>query len=138
MVMTRLSPAFFMLSAEGGKYLAAVHTDGTYVGKPNLSAGSVTRPAKPGDFILLFGTGFGQTNPPVPAGQAFPQASPLAISPLVHIGGVQAIVDWAGLVSPGLYQFNVVVPDVPDGDALVEAELEGFRAQSNSYITVQR
>jgi len=137
-VMARLSPAFFMLGAEGGKYVAAVHADGTYAGKPNLSAGLVTRPAKPGDVILLFGAGFGPTNPPVPAGQAFLQASPLASSPSVRVGGVQASVSWAGLVSPGLYQLNVIVPDVPDGDLLVEAELEGFRTQSNAYITVQR
>jgi uncharacterized protein (TIGR03437 family) len=136
--LARLSPAFFMLGAEGGKYLAAVHSDGTYVGKPNLTAGIATRPAKPGDVILLFGTGFGETNPPVPAGQAFPQASPLPDSPSVRIGDVQASVSWAGLVSPGLYQLNVVVPDVPDGDLLVEAELEGFRTQSDAYITVKR
>jgi uncharacterized protein (TIGR03437 family) len=98
----------------------------------------VTRPAKPGDVVVLFGAGFGETSPPVPAGQAFPQASPLLVDPSVRIGDVQATVAWAGMVSPGLYQLNVVVPDVPDGDLLVEAELDGFRTQSNAHITVQR
>jgi len=36
-----------------------------------------------------------------------------------------------------LYQLNVIVPEVPDGDLLVEAELEGFRTQSNAFITVR-
>ncbi|MCC7174759.1 MAG: hypothetical protein IT159_06145 [Bryobacterales bacterium] len=137
-LLSRLSPALFMLSAEGGKYVAAVNTDGTYAGKPNLIAGAVTRPVAPGGIVLLFGTGFGQTNPPAVAGQVSPEVSPLARPPLVRIGGVEAVVKWAGLISPGLYQLNVVVPDVADGDQPVEAEAESFRTQGNAYLTVKR
>jgi len=41
----------------------------------------------------------------------------------VRIGGVDAAIAFAGLISPGLYQFNVVVPEVPDGDRTIVAEL---------------
>ena len=99
----------------------------------------VTRPARPGEFILLFGTGFGQTNPPVSAGQAFPQASPLAIRPSVHIGGVQASVDWAGLVSPGLYQFNVRVPDATaDGNISVSIRIGSYETQKGTTIPIKK
>ncbi len=135
--LARISPAFFTLSAEDGKYVAAVHADGTYAGKSNLIAGLTTRPVKPGDVILLFGAGFGLASPPVPAGQLAFAASPLAATPTVRIGGVAATVTWAGVVSPGLYQFNVTVPDVPGGDQLVEAEIEGVLTQPNAFLTIE-
>jgi uncharacterized protein (TIGR03437 family) len=47
-----------------------------------------------------------------------------------------AEVQWAGLVSPGLYQLNVVVPDVPDGDQEVIAEIAGFVTQAGACITI--
>jgi uncharacterized protein (TIGR03437 family) len=52
--------------------------------------------------------------------------------------GVVAKVVWAGLVAPGLYQLNVTVPEVPDGDQPVVAELGEFRTQANVCVTVQR
>jgi len=52
----QLAPAFFTI---GGGYVAAQHADYTYVGKPGLIAGVTTQPAKPGETILLYGTGFG-------------------------------------------------------------------------------
>ena len=39
------------------------------------------------------------------------QSGALAPLPTIQIGGMPATVQFAGLVSPGLYQFNVVVPD---------------------------
>jgi uncharacterized protein (TIGR03437 family) len=50
---------------------------------------------------------------------------------------VAADVAFAGLVSSGLYQFNVTVPDVPDGDQSVVADIGGFRTQETAFLTVQ-
>jgi len=102
--------------------------------------GVTSRPAKPGDTIVLFGTGFGPTNPAVPADQLFQGAAPLADPSLlsVQIGGVTAAMQFAGLVGPGLYQINVVVPDVPDGDQAVSASIGGSATQSNACIVTQR
>jgi uncharacterized protein (TIGR03437 family) len=61
---TPLSPALFTFSQQGGKYVAAVRADGAYIAPANLIAGLMTLPAKPGDTILLYGTGFGPTTPP--------------------------------------------------------------------------
>ncbi len=134
----KLSPAFFLFPPEGQKYVAAVHVDGTYLGKPHLWPGLVTRPAKPGEVILLFGTGFGLTNPALPTAELVHQPARLVLPVTVQIGHRPANVLFAGLVSSGLYQFNVVVPDLPEGDQPVVASIGGFNSQSRAFITVQR
>jgi uncharacterized protein (TIGR03437 family) len=54
------------------------------------------------------------------------------------IGGVAAPVAYAGLVEAGLYQFNVTVPSVPNGDAAVVAQMGGVQTQTGVLITVQQ
>ena len=44
------------------------YPDNALVGKSSLYPG-VTVPAKPGDLLTLYGTGFGQTNPPIQNGK---------------------------------------------------------------------
>jgi uncharacterized protein (TIGR03437 family) len=58
--------------------------------------------------------------------------------PLVVIGGKNAPVEFAGLVYPGEFQFNVIVPDVPDGDQIITATYNGVRTQDGALITIQR
>jgi uncharacterized protein (TIGR03437 family) len=135
------SPGFFMFGPDNGRYPAALNSDGVFLGPSGLFGDAAkTHPAKPGDTILLFGTGFGPTNPPMPADQLFQSAAPLSDPSLlsVQIGGVAAAVQFAGLVGPGLYQLNVVVPDLPDGDQAVSASIGGSTTQSNAFITTQR
>ena len=136
-VEAAFSPALFTFSQQDGKYVAAVRADGAYIAPPNLISGLTTVPAKPGDTILLFGTGFGSTTPASPIGQLVNPA-PLANQVTVRIGGVTAITQFAGLVSPGEYQFNVVVPDIPNGDNAVSIEIGGSSSQANALLTVQR
>jgi uncharacterized protein (TIGR03437 family) len=136
-VLRLYAPAFFMLDPDNRKYIAAQHADYSLVGRTGLYPTST--PARPGEVILLYGSGFGATNPAVPAGQAVTQPAPLADKVVVHIGGVEAEVRWAGLGGAGLNQLNVKVPDsLPDGDARVVAEIGGFRTQDNASITVRR
>ena len=132
-----LSPALFTFSQQGGKYVAVVRADGAYLGPANLIAGVATVPAKPGDIILLFGTGFGPTTPPVQIGQVI-NSAPLANQVTVRIGGVTANAQFAGIVTPGLCQFNVVVPDVPNGDNAVSIEVSGSSSRANAFLTIQR
>jgi uncharacterized protein (TIGR03437 family) len=129
------APAFF---TTGGSYVAAQHADYTYVGKPGLIAGVTTQPAKPGEVILLSGTGFGPTNPPLPSTQLVTMPAVLANSVQVTIGGVPAHVAYAGLVEAGLYQFNVTVPSVPNGDAAVVATFGGVQTQTRVLIAIQQ
>lgn len=130
-----LSPSFFVFN--GGPYAAAVHLDGTYVGPTTLYPGLST-PAKPGETILLFANGFGSTTVPVVSG-SLTQSGPLATLPVVKIGGLTALVSFAGLVAPGEFQFNVVVPGgaAADGDNTLTVAYSGQSAQTGVLLTVK-
>jgi uncharacterized protein (TIGR03437 family) len=129
-----VSPAFFLFSP---KYPAAVHTTGIYVGPAGLIAGGNFAPAKPGETILLFGTGFGPTNPALPAGQLVTTAAPLVNSVTVKIGGKTATVPFSGLSGSGLDQLNVTIPSgLPDGDAALEVTVLGSSTQANLFLPI--
>ncbi|MGD0047522.1 MAG: LamG-like jellyroll fold domain-containing protein [Bryobacteraceae bacterium] len=128
----KLSPAFFVYQSGTTSYVAAVHLDGTLVGP----TGPSSRPAVPGEFIEMYGTGFGATNPAVPTAQLVPQPAPLVLPATVSIGGVNAVVQWAGLVSSGLYQINVQIPNVAPGDQPVQTAISGFQGPGNVFVTV--
>ncbi|HMC59076.1 MAG TPA: XRE family transcriptional regulator, partial [Candidatus Solibacter sp.] len=64
--------------------------------------------------------------------------APLAKPVTVRIGGIAATVQVAGIAGPGQYQFNVVVPNVPDGDNAVSVEIGGSSSQANAFLAVQR
>lgn len=114
-----LAPAVFKTNA--GQYAFAVFPDNrTYVLPPGLApSGIPTARAKPGDVIILYGNGFGPVTPNLAAGTLVQQSNSLP-SFQAAFGGVPAIVQFAGLVGTytGLYQFNVVVPQVAAGDAV--------------------
>jgi len=116
-------------------WVAALHADGTYV----TPAGFGGRPATPGETVELYGSGFGPTTPAVPAGQIFNGAAPLADPTQVRvaIGGVPATVSWAGMVAAGLYQLNVVIPPLADGNQPVAASIGGVATQDGPSIPVQ-
>jgi uncharacterized protein (TIGR03437 family) len=97
-----------------------------------------TQPAQPGTTILLYGTGFGPTNPALPTAQLPATPEPLANPVTVTIGGAPATVTFAGLTAPGLYQINVTVPNLPNGDAAVLATIGGVTTQTGVSITVQQ
>jgi uncharacterized protein (TIGR03437 family) len=100
--------------------------DGTGKGQGTIFVGNSTtladhaNPVRVGDVAVIYCTGLGEVNPPVPTGSAAPFAPHSAtVNPVgVMIGGVAASVQFAGL-TPGLvgvYQVNAVVPAVAAGD----------------------
>jgi uncharacterized protein (TIGR03437 family) len=57
---------------------------------------------------------------------------------LVQFGGAAATVVFAGVISPGLYQINVVVPaSAANGDNTVSASYAGFNTPGVTVIAVQ-
>jgi uncharacterized protein (TIGR03437 family) len=134
------APAFFQFRAPAATYVAGTHADGSYLaGAALVQQGIAGSPAKPGETIVVYGTGFGATQPPISATALVPSALPLA-NPQdlrIRVGGVGATIVFAGLISPGLYQFNFVVPEVPDGDRTVVAELRGLLTRADLMVTVQ-
>ena len=135
MNVTATAPAFFTwitTTPDSGKYLVAQHAANfTDVGKaglfPNQPA-TFTTPAKPGETIVLYGTGFGPTTPVIAQGIITDTVYPLNPVPTATIGGINAQVTFAGLI-PSLsqvYQFNIVVPpSAPDGDLQVIVNVSG-------------
>jgi uncharacterized protein (TIGR03437 family) len=127
------SPAFFLY---GGQPIAIVQSpDGTLLGASELLS-YVARPARPGETVVLWGTGFGPTDPPTPA-LLLSAAARLANRVDVTIGGVAAHVDYAGMVGPGLYQLNVVIPKGLNGTVPISASVGGATSLAGITIAVR-
>jgi uncharacterized protein (TIGR03437 family) len=134
------SPTFFELS---GSQAIATRTDYTYAVKNGTIPGLVTTPAKPGDVLILWGTGFGASNPAVPAGVLTPsdQIYSTSTAVTVTINGVPATVYGVAL-TPGLagvYQLAIQVPpSLASGDwQVIATTQDGFSSPNGVILTVQ-
>jgi len=121
-----------------GIHIAALHADYSYLGPASMSVPGYTfTPAKPGETILLFGDGFGLPVSTLTAGSAVQTGALPTPWPQVTIGGTTATVQFAGLISPGLYQINVVVPSTAaNGDNQVIATYDGASSPTGAMIPV--
>lgn len=134
-----LAPPAFKVN--GKQYVAALFPDNvTFVAPAGAVSGATTRPAKAGDTVVLYGVGFGTVAPYVGAGEIAKQLASLTAPLEIQIGGVTAGVEYAG-VAPGyvgLYQINVVVPNVPAGDAVpVTFSLGITKGTQTLYTAIQ-
>ncbi|HTC86642.1 MAG TPA: hypothetical protein VK686_00020 [Bryobacteraceae bacterium] len=132
-----LAPASFNIG--GVQYVVALFLDGTYVLPEGAIAGVNSRPAKPGDVIVLYGVGFGPVTPAVPAGQIVQQSNTIASNFQMSIGGTSAKADYSGLAPNyvGLYQFNIVVPAVAASNAApLTFTLGGTNGTQTLYIAI--
>ncbi|HXB69640.1 MAG TPA: SBBP repeat-containing protein [Candidatus Acidoferrales bacterium] len=107
--ITDVSPALFQLSP--GRAVAQ---------NQDYSINAAGTPAKPGTYIVVYLTGQGALDHPVPTGVAAP-LDPLSRAlgeVTATIGGVPATVAFCGLAPGfvGLAQANVLVPGLPPGD----------------------
>jgi len=137
-VKQRLTPALFTFDAEGHKYVAAIHADSARVGENDLCPAGNTLPAQPGEVVMLFGNGFGVTDPLHPTSDPVVDPSSISVPVAIQVGNSPASLRYAGLVLPGVYQFNITVPEVPDGDHAVEVEAAGFRGTGRPLLFLQR
>lgn len=121
----------------GRQYVVAQFADGTFAGRVGLINGVTFRTPRPGDRLVIYGVGFGATTPAVPAGQIVTVATDLGSSFRAQIGSAQATTEFRGL-SPnfvGLYQFNIVVPNIQAGDQEIFMEIDGVRTQTGVFLT---
>ena len=129
-----VAPSFFLADVAG--HVAAVHTNFTRVGTATSSP--VGTPAAPGEVIVLYGNGFGTTNPAAVNGQVLAAPSPMVVNPTITFNGISGDVVFAGLTATGLYQFNVKVPaGLPDGDARVAATAGGVTSPAGALIAIK-
>ena len=139
------SPAFLVFDVPG--HVAAEHFPSyNLLGPPSLDQpGYNFTAASPGENVVIYATGFGQTNPAFSnqlTATGLPSANPFPIDlpslPTVTIRNLPAQVSFAGLVGPGLYQLNLTVPaSAPAGDLPIIATYNGVSTQSAAVITVQ-
>jgi uncharacterized protein (TIGR03437 family) len=109
-----LAPPAFTVG--GKQYVVAFNSDGSYTLPTTSNLGLNSRPAKPGETLVIYGIGFGPAAPPggspIPNGVIVTQANQLINPMQMAFGGANATLMYQGLVQDyiGLYQFNVVVP----------------------------
>jgi uncharacterized protein (TIGR03437 family) len=139
--LQNLAPSFF----EWSPYLVAQHANYTNAGKVGLfpaAPANFTTPAKPGETILLYGTGFGPTSPAITAGIETDKSDYYLLNPTptATLGSIPAAVSFAGLVAGDsqVSQLNVVIPsNAPNGDLPLIVNVNGTLSLSG-LITVQQ
>jgi uncharacterized protein (TIGR03437 family) len=106
------------------------------VQNPDYSVNSPGNPAKPGDYLVVYATGGGAVDHPVPSGSPTPPAPPLSnlLQPATAtIGSENAAVSFAGLAPGfvGLTQINVQVPeDLADGNYPLQVTINGVTSNA--------
>jgi uncharacterized protein (TIGR03437 family) len=121
------------LLAGGKQYAGVILADGSLAGGPS----SVT--VRPGDTVTLYGIGFGSVAPYLAAGEIVRNANSVVLPLQVFYGDAAATVTYAGLApgTLGLYQINVVVPQVAAGDAIpLRFKLNGASGAQTLYTVV--
>jgi uncharacterized protein (TIGR03437 family) len=136
-----LAPASFKLN--GMQYVAAfVGPDyrSTFALPTGAIAGVPSRPAKPGETIVIYGVGFGPVSPSMPAGSLPSGANTLVNALQVFLGGTPATVSYDGLSGDiGVYQINAIVPPLADSDAVpLTFSLGSTKSTQQMYIAVHR
>lgn len=131
-------PAFFLWP---GSQVVATRQDYSYAVKAGTFAGVTTVPAKPGEVLILWATGFGPTIPAAPSGVSVPASGsyPTASVPTVTIDNITAVVYGAALApgSAGLYQIAIQVPPtVVDGDWPIQASIGGAQSPTGVVISI--
>ncbi len=132
-------PAFFTWP---DNQAVATRQDFSFAAQSGTIAGMAAMPAKPGDVIILWGTGFGPTGPSAPAGVPIPtgQIYSTATLPVVTVDGVAATVYGAALAPgfAGLYQVGIQVPStLANGNWYVQATVGGIQSPSGVILSVQ-
>lgn len=125
----------------GAGYAIAINADGSLAAPAGAIQGIATHPAHVGDTLEVLATGLGAVNPPVANGAASLDALRNTIAtPVVLIGGMQAVVPFSGLSPqfPGINQLNVVVPKVSPGNSIpIQLQMNSITSTNQVVIAIQ-
>src|SRR5450759_2647926 len=135
--MHAVAPSLLLFGSSN--YVVATHANGSLLGPLSMSVpGYPFTPAQPSETVVLYAVGFGLPTLTLVDGSAT-QSGALPTLPVIQIGGAAATVQFAGIISPGLYQFNVIVPTtVANGDNPLTVTYGGLVTPVGSAIAVQR
>jgi uncharacterized protein (TIGR03437 family) len=131
--LASVSPGLFQLDAHSA---VALHADGSVV--------TTAAPAKPGEIVILYATGLGETVPPVSYGQLCTTAAPLEeLSEFkLMLNGEsagQAAVQYAGIAPgyAGLYQINLLLPKSTQPNPEIRVGLGSTLSQAGLRLPVE-
>jgi uncharacterized protein (TIGR03437 family) len=153
----QVGPSFLLLSDNvhvagiilrpdgSGSQLPGTSVSYDFLGPTGSSLGYATKAAKAGDFVEIFGVGFGPTNPTVTSGQPFVGAAAATTSLSVTMNGTTVINGppfpsgvFAGLSGAGLFQFNLTIPaGLGTGDVPLTAMVGGVQTPSGVVMPLQ-
>ena len=147
------TPAFFNFTnaLDGVNPIAAINNQDNSLLAPEgfFGAAAASRPATPGEYVSLFGTGFGHTNPPIDDGRI-----PLDVLPngqaevadrasvRVRVGGVDLAASdifYAGTAPccAGLNQLVIRLPEgTPPGSQPVDVSVAGVTSPGGPHLAV--
>ena len=139
MLLDNKHPAAIILRPDGSGSQAK-GTPGSYdiLGPTGSSLGYPTVAAKAGDLVVVYGVGFGPVNGAPVAGKPFSGAATTKNPVTLRINNQNVTVDFAGLVSAGLYQFNFKVPaGLGTGEVPIILSTSGLTTVSANVIALQ-
>jgi uncharacterized protein (TIGR03437 family) len=129
-----VAPSFLKFGASN--YVVATHSDYSLLGPASLYPGAST-PATANEEIVTYAVGFGLPSTALTPGSK-DQSGTLTPLPVCTIGGNNAVVAFAGLNGPGLYQLNLIIPSgTPSGDNAVSCSYGGASTPAGDLISVQ-
>lgn len=134
------APGFFLWA--NNQPVATHPADNTDAMKNGTYFGLTTVPAKPGEYITFWGTGFGPTTPATPAGTVVPSSSTTyytAAVPTLTLNNQPMVYYATALTSgyAGLYQVVAQVPtSMTNGDWPLVATIGGVSTPSTVLLTV--
>jgi uncharacterized protein (TIGR03437 family) len=145
--LSQFAPSFSLLDSKHvtGIILrtdnSGAYGNGSYdiLGPTGTSLGYKTVAAKAGDSVVLFGVGFGPTNPQVPAGKPYSGSAPTTNTVQLQINNMTVLPAFTGLTSAGLYQINLVqIPaNLGSGDVPLRATVGGVQTPAGIVISLQ-
>jgi uncharacterized protein (TIGR03437 family) len=131
--MKTIAPAFLLFNSG---YAVGTHVNGSLLGPANLYPGLST-PAAANETIVVYGVGFGLPSTPLVNGSSA-QSGTLPSNPVCQIGGNSAAIAFAGLIAPGLYQFNMTVPaSAKTGDNALSCTYNSASTPTGTRIAIQ-
>jgi uncharacterized protein (TIGR03437 family) len=125
------SPALFTYTEGGVTFAAAETVAGTLIGNPALVPGAVE--VRPGDYVELYATSLLLAK----SGVIITPPHTLQTFPTVTIGGLPAMVSYAGFVGAGLFQINAQLPaNLPAGNQQVVVTYSSVSSPAGVVIPV--
>jgi uncharacterized protein (TIGR03437 family) len=104
-----------------------------------LLTGDPSAPAHPGQWVMLYLSGMGDTNPPYPDGAIVQDLLYLSAPATVVLNGVPIVPSFAGMSAQaaGLYQINFMIPvNTATGDLPLAVQIGGQQSQDGVFLTV--